>query len=96
MCAHACVFGDTVCFFTINIKCHCLLVFLVYAAARYLSVMSVFMCEQKGSRKGLWIVQETLDKLCERGRDGRVGSPYPSTVCNMFDPVQHNSQHIIP
>lgn len=56
--------------------------------------MSEYMCEQKGSRKGLWIVQEPVDKSCEHGRGRGVGVTWPGTVCGMLSsPVQHNSPH---
>lgn len=55
--------------------------------------MFAYMCEQKGSRKALWIVQEPVDKSCEHGRGRGVGVTWPGTVCSMLSsPVQHNSQ----
>lgn len=54
----------------------------------------VRMCEQKGSGKGLWTVQEREDKSCDHGAGRRVGATWYSTVCSMFSsPVHHNSQH---
>lgn len=52
------------------------------------------MCEQKGSGKGLWIIQELADKSCDHGVGKRVGATWSSAVCSMFSSlVHHNSQH---